>query len=222
MLSLGLYLGNQIIVLFAVMGTAGAISGEIESGVIQAVLVKSLRRREYFLGKYLGFSLIFIIYSSLFFLAVIGLNLFFSQGALVIYGLSIIKALLYYLSIPLILLGLCLWGSTHLPTLVNGIITVMLYSFATVGGILELIGNMIQRQTLVNIGIISSLVLPVDALYRKMLSMLFTASPGDLTIFWDSFFLGNYEPSIWMLLYSLLYLLFFLWQGVRVFSKRDI
>lgn len=220
--SLGLYLGSFIIAFLAILGSIGAISSEAESGIIQAILVKPIKRQEVVFGKFLGLSFMIIIYSCIFFIAVVGLNLILSKGIVSYYFGSLLKALIYFAVIPLILIAVSLWGSTFLSTLSNGVMVVMLYSFATIGGFLEQVGRAILNATLINIGIISSMALPVDAIYRKMLNTLFSASPGDANILWDTFFTGKYEPSIWMLCYTVLYVVFFLWRAASIFNKKDI
>jgi len=220
--SMGLYLSSFIVAFLAVLGSVGAIAAEVESGVIMTLLVKPVRRRDYVLGKFSGLAMMLLAYSALFFLAVIMLNVFFSSGLVQINVLNIAKAGLFYLSVPLIILSISLWGSSFLPTLNNGVVAVILYSAATIGGIIEQVGHLAKQAALVNIGVVTSLLLPVDAMYRKALNTLFAGAPGDFTLFFDSFFTGKYEPSIWMTLYAVLYMGFFLWRAVAVFGKRDL
>ncbi len=220
--SVGLYLSSFIVAFLAVLGSVGAISGDIESGVIQAVLVKPFSRWEVVLGKFCGLALIMIIYAAFFFLSVTGLNIFFSNGIITFHINSILQSMVYYCGMPLILLAVSLWGSSFLPTLNNGIMVVMLYSFSTIGGILEQVGYLVEKQGLINIGIISSLLMPVDAIYRKMLNTLYSAASSDLSIFADGFFTGKHEPSMVMVIYTCFYGAFFLWRASRVFAQRDI
>lgn len=220
--SVGLYLSSFIVAFLAVLASVGSISGELESGVIQSILVKPIHRWEFVLGRYLGLAMILFIYAAGFFIAVIGLNYYFGRGTLPIYIWNAFKAMGFYVSLPLILLSLSLWGSAFLPTLNNGVMVVMLYSLATVGGIVEQVGRLITSDAMVNMGIVTSLILPVDAIYRKMSNTLFLAAPGNLTVLWDSFLTGKHEPSFWMFLYTGVYVIFFLGLAVRIFGRRDI
>lgn len=220
--SVGLYFSSFIIAFLTVLGSVGAISTEIENGVLQTILVKPLERREVVLGKYLGMAVIMLAYAAFFYLAIIGLNIGLSQGRVHFYWLNAVRALGFYASLPLVILAPALWGSAFLGTLNNGIMMVMLYSFATIGGILEQVGYVAPNAALVNIGIVSSLFLPTDALYHKVTNTLFAENPNSMPVFIDSFFNGSFEPSLWMVFYTLVYTLFFVWWAARIFSKRDI
>jgi hypothetical protein len=98
----------------------------------------------------------------------------------------------------------------------------MLYAAGVVGGMLEQIGTLANSQVLVNIGIVSSLVMPADSIYRKIVYTLLSA-PG---MSFSSLMMGPFgsgtEPSVWMLVYTGLYILGFLLLAVKIFSGRDI
>ncbi|TEB11483.1 ABC transporter permease [Pelotomaculum propionicicum] len=217
-LSLGLYFGSFIIAFLAVMAAVGSVSGEIENGVIYAVVPRPLRRLDIILGKFIGYGLMLSVFSSLFYVAVLlivhyntGLNAPVRAGAIVLFCLQ-----------PVILLAVTMFGTTFLSTLANGIGCFMLYAVGVVGGMLEQIGHLAHSQVLVNIGIVSSLVMPADAVYRKIVYALLSA-PG---ISFSSMMMGPFgsasEPSVWMLVYTGLYIVFFLSMSIRIFSRRDI
>ncbi|MBZ4654308.1 MAG: hypothetical protein JG781_1649 [Peptococcaceae bacterium] len=222
MLSIGLYLSSFIIAFLAVLGSVGTIAGEVESGVIQTILVKPLERWEIVLGKYFGLALIMLVYSTVFFFTVLGLNVLFAKGSHTLYWLSVGKAWTLFVTLPLLVLSISLWGSTFLTTLNNGVMVVMLYSFATIGGFMEQIGSVVRNEGLINVGIFSSLIMPVDAIYRKMVNTLLTGGPGDFNLAMPTMFTGKVEPSGWMLVYTYVFILFFIWRAVRVFAQRDI
>lgn len=76
---------------------------------------------------------------------------------------------------------------------------------------------------IINLGIVSSLILPADVLYRRA-SYLLLARSGDL---WHG--LGSMEPfgvasvpSRWMVLYAGVYLVVCLFMAMRVFARKDI
>lgn len=123
---------------------------------------------------------------------------------------------------PVILLAVTMFGTTFLSTLANGIGSFMLYAVGVVGGMLEQIGYLAKSQVLVNIGIVSSLVMPADSVYRKIVYTLMSA-PG---VSFSSFMMGPFgsvsEPSGWMLAYTGLYILFFLAMALKIFARRDI
>lgn len=217
-LALGLYFGSFIIAFLAVMAAVGAISSDIENGAILAIVPRPVRRSEIVLGKFLGYGLVLSVFAVIFYIAVLviirintGMSVPVRAGALGLFCLQ-----------PLVLLAVTLLGTTFLSTLANGVASFMLYSVGFVGGMLEQIGHLAGSQVLINIGILSSLVMPVDAIYRKIVYDLLSMSGVSYSAYTLGPFGAASEPSIWMLFYTGLYLLFFLAMAVRVFSRRDI
>lgn len=218
LLSLGLYFGSFIVAFLAIMAAVGAISGEIENGTMHAIVPRPVRRREIILGKFFGYSLALSIFAALFYVAVLlivrsntGMAVPVRVGAIGLFCLQ-----------PLILLAVTLFGTTFLSTLANGISVFMLYAVGVVGGMLEQIGAMASSQTLVNIGILSSLTMPADAIYRKIAHTLLSVPGASFSSYMMGPFGSSSEPSAWMLAYTGLYILGFLLLALRTFARRDI
>lgn len=217
-LAIGLYFGSFIIAFLAIMAAVGSVSGEIENGVIFAVVPRPVRRAEIILGKFLGFGLVLSAFAALFYIAVLviihwntGMSVPVRPGALGLFCLQ-----------PLVLLAVTLLGTTFLSTLANGVASFMLYSVGFVGGMLEQIGHLADSQVLVQIGIFSSLIMPVDSIYRKIVYNLLSTSEVSFSAYMLGPFGAGSEPSIWMLVYTGIYFLFFLAMAVRFFSRRDL
>lgn len=218
LLSIGLYFGSFIIAFLAVMAAVGAISGEIENGIIHAIVPRPIRRLEIILGKFLGYGLMLSVFAAIFYVAVLlivhlntGLTAPIQAGAIGLFCLQ-----------PLILLAVTMFGTTFLSTLANGIAAFMLYAVGVVGGMLEQIGHFANSQVLVNIGIVSSLVMPADSIYRKIVYTLLSAPGASFSSLIMGPFGSNTEPSVWMLGYTGLYIMGFLLFAVKTFSGRDI
>lgn len=217
-LSIGLYFGSFIIAFLAVMAAVGSVSGEIENGIIYAVVPSPVRRVDIILGKFIGYSLMLSVFASLFYVAVLlivhyntGLDAPVRAGAIALFCLQ-----------PVILLAVTMFGTTFLSTLANGIACFMLYAVGVVGGMLEQIGILVKSQVLVNIGIISSLLMPADSVYRKIVFTLLSAPGASLSSIMMGPFGSCSEPSVWMLVYTGLYILFFLAMASIIFSRKDI
>ncbi|MDI6907689.1 MAG: hypothetical protein QMC81_09460, partial [Thermoanaerobacterales bacterium] len=75
------------------------------------------------------------------------------------------------------------------------------------------------------IGILTSLIMPVDALYRKVIYLLL-GSADVRNPFAAAAQMGPFgaqvEPSVWMLVYTALYLVGALGAAAWVFTRRDI
>jgi len=167
-LAMGLYFGSFIVAFLAIMAAVGAISGEIESGTIYALVARPVKRSAIILGKLLGYGFMLCVFAALFYLAIVliirfntGLSVPVKPAALGLFCLQ-----------PFILLAVTLFGTTFLSTLANGIAAFMLYAIGVVGGMMEQIGYFAKSEVLVQIGIVSSLLMPADAVYRKIVYSL--------------------------------------------------
>lgn len=216
--ALGLFFGSFIVSFLSVMVAVGSVSSEIENGIIYAVVPRPIRRSSIILGKLLGYTTLLIIFSAIFYLSIIGI-VSSSTGIHVPFNL---EALVLYSLQPLILLSVTMLGTTILPTLANGIAAFSLYALSVLGGMLEQIGYIINNNKLINTGILASLLIPSDAIYRKIVYIL-SATPGtNFSTLLMGPFGASVEPSIWMLVYTGIYILVLLGLAVRIFSRRDI
>jgi len=223
LLSAGLYFSNFIIAFLIVLTSVGAVSGDVESGSIYALLYKPLKRYEYVLGKFIGLGIIITVYSTLLFLSVIGLNIAF--GTKVYLGLgNVFRALFFFDLGPVVLLSLVIASSSIMSTVNTGVLAVMTYGIAMIGGILEQMGSFFTDATsqgLSNVGIITSLILPTDVIFRKMNAELLTQNTG-LSFLAQGPFGGTSQPSPIMFVYIAFYICFLLYYGTRKFEKRDL
>jgi ABC-type transport system involved in multi-copper enzyme maturation permease subunit len=227
--SMGFYLATFLTVLIAGFAGVGAISGEIESGTAYALLAEPVSRSQVLLGKWLGYALMLCVYAGFFFFALWGLMAW--QFGVVLPGAWTVLPL--FLLQPLIMLALAFWGSTAMSTLANGITIFLLYGIVLVAGMIEQIGAMFQMVSvpgasgaaavMINIGIVSSLILPLDALYRRAVFVLLS-NTGNLLGSLQS--LGPFGsmsvPSAAMVVYAWIYLAGCLFLAVRSFMGRDI
>jgi ABC-type transport system involved in multi-copper enzyme maturation permease subunit len=121
----------------------------------------------------------------------------------------------------LVLLSLCLLGSTFLSTVTNGIAVLMFYAIALVGGMVEQIGSLLNNGTMEDIGIISSLIIPSDTLWKMASHWLQPHLPSLTSEMFGPFTVIN-PPSVWMLAYAGVYMLFTIGASMLVFRRRDL
>jgi len=218
--TMGLYFGSFIVSFLAVFAAVGTVSSEIENGTMLAVVPRPIRRWEIVLGKFVGFGTLLVAYAAGLFLALTvvierigGVDLP-SQGA----------ALVLFCFQPVILLAVTLCGTTFLSTMANGVVALALYAVTVVGGMIEQIGYLVQSTSLQITGIITSLIMPVDAIYRKTVYVLMTSqSENPLRAVMEMGPFGaQAEPSVWMLVYAGLYTAGALGLAMYLFSRRDI
>jgi ABC-type transport system involved in multi-copper enzyme maturation permease subunit len=219
LLSFGLYFGGFIVSFLAIFSAVGTVSSEIETGIIQAVVTKPIRRHDYILGKFLGLSLFLVLYAALFF-TVIALVINVKTG-LVPVGQW--RAMGLFILQPMVLLAVTLFGSVVMPTIANGVVMFMLYAVSIIGGMVEQIGWLIRNAGLQQAGIVTSLIMPVDSLYRKIVHLLLSPADNPVNMLHQMGPFGSMaEPSIWMVFYVILYIVFFTGLAVYSFSKKDL
>lgn len=224
---LGIYLASFLVAGLAILAAVGSIAGEIENGSLYTLAVRPLSRRDLLLGKFLCLAAMLVLYAALFFLALAGLV--YWQTGLVIPGL--VPALGLFILEPLVLLAVTMLGTTRLSTLGNGVLAFALYALAVVGGMMEQIGALIENTVTVYTGVITSLILPADAVYRRLVATVVDRLPAgngqDIPrLINPQSMLGPFgsqsTPSDWMLLYTLVYIVILLAAAVYVFNRRDV
>jgi hypothetical protein len=90
---------------------------------------------------------------------------------------------------------------------------------AFIGGWIEQFGAIIQNPTAIKVGIIASLIMPSESLWRRAAFEMQTPLTGSLGM---SPFGTVSVPSSMMIAYTALYLLAMLTLAIRIFQKRDI
>jgi ABC-type transport system involved in multi-copper enzyme maturation permease subunit len=223
----GVYVVNYLAGFLALFLSVGAVSGEIDSGTLHAVLARPLKRSEFIIGRWLGYFVILAVYIA----AMSGAVLLIAR---VIAGYEVpapLAALALMLLEGLLLLTLSLFGSTLLPTLANGVVVFTLLGLAWLGGIIEFVGRLLAAapdstggDAMVNIGTIVSLILPSDALWRG--ASYFLASPGLLAVMGVARggipFFASTPPTTALVVWSLAYVGVVITGAVLAFRRRDL
>ncbi len=211
----GLYAVSFLTLMMAVLTSVDTLSGEIASGTIHTMVSKPLRRWEIVFGKWLGFSGMLTLY----------LLLMAGGVILIVYWLAGYTApnvwaglFLMWLNINLIL-SVSLFGGSFLSTLANGVLVFGLYGVAFIGGWIEQFGALLKNPTAINIGIISSLILPSEALWKRAVYEMQSPLAGALGF---TPFSSTSTPSPLMIGYAVVYLLVMLLLAMRQFSGRDL
>ncbi len=219
----GFYFSSMLLAFLTVMLSIGIVSSELESGTILTILTKPIKRIEYILGKYLGTAILIILYSAILYIAVIIISTVSKISIVETFGVAALaKGFLFFILQPLTILALALYGSTKFKTLNNGILIIAIYILGTIGGVIEQAGALTNNASLSTIGIISSLISPFEVIYRKMISTIFT-SLGSFNFLMGFGMPGNSTtPSVWMIVYVCVYLVFFIFMSIKVFDKKDI
>ncbi|MCY6483051.1 ABC transporter permease [Clostridium aestuarii] len=225
-ISMGMYVAGFIIAFLSIFSSVGAIASEIENGTYDAVLSKPIARYEVVLGKFIGILLILIPYVTILYLSIIGINVMFGEGVIVNFAIaSVVKSLLTLYLLPIVLTSIGIFLSCSISTMAAGVIVVILYFCGMIGGFLEKMSFFITAETaksvMSNIGIVTSLIMPSDVIYRKASSILFTTKSG-LNLSIDGMVGGNIQPSSFMMGYIGVYIIVIVILALRRFQKRDL
>jgi Cu-processing system permease protein len=211
----GLYVVNFLTVIMAVLTSVDTLSGEIASGTIHTLVSKPVRRWEIVLGKWTGFTGMMTLYLLLMAGGVMGL-------VYLIAGYTAPNALrglaLMWLN-AILLLGVSFLGGAVMSTLANGVMVFGLFGIAFVGGWIEHIGAFIPNQTAIHIGILSSLIMPTEALWKRV---AFEMQSPIVRALGFSPFSSSSVPSPFMVGYACLYGILALVLAIHQFNQRDL
>jgi Cu-processing system permease protein len=211
----GLYAVNFLSIAMGALISADTLAGEIGSGVIQSIVTKPVRRYEIVLGKWLGFAGLLALYLLLM-TGGVTLSVWAQTGYLAPHvpeGLG-----LMYLE-SLLMMTITLACSSTLSTLATGGIVFGLYGLAFIGGWVEQIGTLLKNQTAVNVGILASLLVPSEALWKRATHEMQSPLAGAVGF---SPFSSASVPSTLMIGYAALYLFVALLVAIRQFGRRDL
>jgi len=212
----GLYVINFLVIVMAALLSAGTISGEVESHTIETTLTKPIRRWEVVLGKWLGLALIITIYMLALAASVVLITV--QRSGLDVRNLPAGLGLM--LLAGLTMLSLSILGGTRLSTLANGALAFMLYGTAFVGGWVEQIGAVLRNETAVDLGIVASLLMPADVLWKQA-SLLLQPPMGSNPEFSGPFMVMS-QPNSIMTAYAVTYVIVLLVLALLSFSRRDL
>jgi len=214
-LMVGLYAVDLIAVVMTALTSVDTVSGEISSGTIQAVATKPVSRRQILLGKWLGFVAMLTVYLALMIGGLVLMAHWLS-------GISprnlMLGASLIWFECLLILSLTLLFGTTF-STLTNGVLVLGLHGIAFLGGWIEQIGAVVHSPRTVTLGIISSVIMPSESLWRRAAFEMQSPLVGSLNI---SPFRNASVPSTLMIGYAGLYMLIVCMLADGRFRRRDL
>jgi ABC-type transport system involved in multi-copper enzyme maturation permease subunit len=211
---MGLYAATFLSIAMAALLGADTLAGEINSGTIQTIATKPIRRADIVIGKWLGFTGLLGLYVLLLCGGIV-LSTFIQSGYIP-QNLLIGLGLIYSESVLIMTITLML--SSAFPALATGGIVFGLYGLAFIGGWVEQFGALLQNNTAIKVGIITSLLIPSESLWRRAAFEMQSPITGSF----GSPFTTTSVPSPLMMGYAFLYLIVVLFIAVSIFQKRDL
>ena len=215
MLMIGLYTVDLLAVVMTTLTSVDTIAGEISSGTIHAIATKPIPRWQILIGKWLGFVAMTAVYVSLIFWGTVAEG-YWLGGVLAQHPMR--GALLVFLEC-IVALSVTFMFGTWFSTLSSGVITLGLLGVAFLGGWLEQMSGFTEGSRLAMVGIISSLIMPSEAIWRRAAFEMESPLSGALQF---SPFADVSIPSSAMIVYAIVYLLIALSIAVYHFGERDL
>ena len=215
MLTMGLYAVDLLAVLMTILTSVDTLSGEIASGTIQAVATKPVPRWQVLMGKWLGFAGMLTAYIAI---MVGGVNAitYLMAGVTARHLLS--GFLLMWMQC-VVLLSVTFAFASYFSTLTSGILALGLHGLAFIGGWIEQVGAITQTARAVTVGVIASVIMPSEALWRRAAFEMQSPLANAMRV---SPFSTLSVPSIPMVFYAGMYMTIALAFAIRRFSQRDL
>jgi ABC-type transport system involved in multi-copper enzyme maturation permease subunit len=167
------FMFSGVLALGSTLVSAPAIASDIESGIALAILPRPIRRSEVLMGKWLGLAILVALYAG-------------ASGVLEMIGIWLgtgylppnpAAAIVFVAAEGIVLMSLALLLSTRLAPMTGGVIALVLFFVAWIGGIALAIGQVFGNDTIINIGVGSRLLIPTDGLWHGAIYYL---EPSDI------------------------------------------
>jgi ABC-type transport system involved in multi-copper enzyme maturation permease subunit len=156
------FMFSFILAMTAAFIGAPAVSADIESGVLLAILARPIGRSTFLIGRWLGLVLVAGAYALASGLLEIGAMKLASGYAppdpLGAAGAIALQAVL--------VLTLTLLFSTRLPSIAGGAIAVVLFGMCWIAGVLGGLGLYLKADLMEQIAVVSRAILPTDGIWR--------------------------------------------------------
>jgi len=222
-LILVMFMFSNVLALSSVFVASPALSGDIESGIALALLARPISRRDYVLGKWVGLAALVVAYAA----AAIAIELAAVDLAVGYVPPRPLEFAAFILGEGLVLLSLAILFSTRLSGMVGGVIALVLFGMAWLGGIVGGLGAAFGNDVIENAGTVTKLVLPTDGLWRgavyhlqpaTVLAATNAAGPAATA---NPFFAATPPPTVY-LLWSALWIAAVLALAVASFRAREV
>jgi len=217
------FMFSFVLALGAAFIAAPSISADIESGILLSMLTRPIRRSDVLLGKWLGLASLIVIYGG----GTAAIEFFIMKIAVGYVPPHPVGAIAYIVAEGLIVLTLALLFSTRLSSITGGIIALVLFGGAWLGGIAGSVGAAFHNQAIENVGTITSLVLPTDGLWRgaiynlEPVAMMVVQNNAGRVASANPFFV-NSPPATPYIAWIIVWLAAIFGMAMWSFARRDL
>jgi ABC-type transport system involved in multi-copper enzyme maturation permease subunit len=222
-LILFMFMFSFVVALSASAIASPAISFEIESGVLQTVVTRPIRRAEVLIGKWLGLAFLVACYSMI----VAGLEMAVVDWVSGFLPPDPLAVALYLFAEGAILLTLVLLISTRLSALATGVVGVALFGAAWLGGVVGALGSAFKISALRTVGDVARYVVPTDGLWHGAVyylepSSMITQRISDVSGSAGNPFFATSPPSWSYILWACVWFLVVMSAALFSFERREL
>ncbi len=217
------FMFSFVLAMTAVFAASPAIGPEIESGLLLAMLARPIRRGDVLLGRWLGLSLVLVVYALVAGYLEIG-AVAWATGYL---PAEPVQAPLYLAGQTLVLLTLAIVFSTRIASVAGGAVAVVAYGLAWMAGVLGGVGDSLNSDVLRWAGFVAHVVLPSDVLWRGSAGALsptdsvLTAGGVSANLYRFSPFSGTAPGPLW-LAWCVIWIVGALALGIVLLRNREL
>jgi len=215
MLMVGLYTCDLLAVVITILTSIDTIAGEISSGTIHAIATKPLARWQILTGKFLGFAGMIIVYVALTFAGTVAV----AYAVTGVVPEHATRGAVLVAAECLLMLAVTFYLGTRFTTLTCGVLALGLQGVAFMGGWLEQVSGFSQSEHIVTLGVITSLIMPSESLWRRAAFEMQTPLAGSLSF---SPFANVSIPSGTALVYAAAFAIVVFAAAVWRLGRRDL
>jgi len=224
-LVLFLFMFGGVVALTAVAAGAPAVAGDLEAGVLPALLARPLARWELIVGKWVGLAAVLVVYIAVTSALELRVALSIVGYAAPHPGIAVLSLCVEGLAI----MSLTLLLSTRLSAMAAGVVAAAAYFVAWAAGVSGGVGQLVHSPHLVEAATVMKLVVPTDGMWR---TAVFNLEPAlalqgaqarlvGAGLAADPFFVSQAQPTA-----------FYIWVGVWIagvvalavwsFARREV
>jgi len=218
-----MFMFSFVVALSASAMASPAIASDAESGVLQTIVTRPIRRYQLMLGKWLGLASVVFAYAAIVTALEVG----------VVYWVSgfvppnPVAVGLYLFAEGLMLLTLALLLSTRLSAIAAGVVGIAIFGGSWLAGVVGALGSVFNISALRTIGQVARYLVPTDGLWhgaiyylepQTFLSIRLANNPEE----GGNPFFSQSAPSWTYLLWVLVWLIGVLAIGIRSFERREL
>jgi ABC-type transport system involved in multi-copper enzyme maturation permease subunit len=220
---MAMFVIHMLTALLAVLVAVGAVSGPRSSGMLQAVLARPISRASWLVQRWAALALVVVVYPIVMTSAVLVIVVAIAGYS----PLDPVRAIAVLVLEGLVLVSLAIAASSRWSTVVSGVLVISAVGLAWIAGLVEVIGAALHNTIMTTIGVVISLAVPTDALWRG--ASYYLQSPAFLTLSAAAAeaggtipFAGNAPPTVALLAWSVAYAIVLLALAVRAVRRTDL